>query len=179
MRRHLPKGGVVMPVGNVVYVSGALTDVPTETRPKYIAFYEDLGRMINNLGLTAYVPHWNTDPVKHKDVTPRQVDLIDRTAVTSAMLVLVVADNPSLGVGIEVEMAYHAGKPVVLLASSERVERRLISRLVRGNPSVTHEILYSTFEQGVQEAEAFIRHFLEDLSQSVLPTILMAQARSS
>ncbi len=148
-------------VSKLVYVSGALSDVPENIRQKYLDFYESIGRMIESLGLVPYVPHQNTDPVRHKDVTPKQVDLIDRIAVTSAILVVAVADNPSLGVGIEVEMAYHANKPVVLLCHRERLEQRRISRLVRGNPGVLHEIVYESQDGALAELKAFILFFLE------------------
>lgn len=157
---------------NIVYVSGALSDVPAAIRPLYLDFYESIGRKVETLGLVAYVPHLNTDPVRHKNVTPKQVDLIDRTAVTSAMLVVAVADNPSLGVGIEVEMAYHANKPVVLVCQRERIEQRLISRLIRGNPAVIHEIIYVDFADARALLETFILSFLKEQAESILPKTL-------
>ncbi len=162
-----------MSVSNVVYVSGALTDVPHDKRQQYIEFCESIGHLITAMDLRVYVPHWNTDPVKHKDVTPKQVDLIDRTAVTSAMLVIAVVDNPSLGVGIEVEMAYHANKPVVLLCKQDLVEARKISRLVRGNPAVIREIIYSDFEEARSLLGVFLDSFLKELRESVLPATLV------
>lgn len=157
---------------NIVYVSGALSDVPSDIRPQYIEFYESIGRLVESLGLTAYVPHQNTDPVRHKDVTPKQVDLIDRTAVTSAMLVVAVADNPSLGVGIEVEMAFHSSKPVVLLSERGRLEQRRISRLIRGNPAVCHEIIYDKVDEALMLLQAFLAGFMQEREESVLPDSL-------
>lgn len=156
----------------LVYISGALSDVPEGIRQEYLDFYEAIGRMVESVGLVPYVPHQNTDPVRHKDVTPPQVDLIDRTAVTSAILVVAVADNPSLGVGIEVEMAYHASKPVVLLCRKERVDARRISRLIRGNPGVVHEIVYESCDDALTRLEAFIRSFLKERAVSILPRVL-------
>ncbi len=158
----------------LVYISGALSDVPDSIRQQYLDFYESIGRMVESIGLTPYVPHQNTDPVRHKDVTPKQVDMIDRTAVTSAMLVVAVVDNPSLGVGVEVEMAYHAHKPVVLLCHGDRIAERRISRLIRGNPGVVHEIIYVNRGDALARLEAFIRSFLERQAESVLPRALIA-----
>lgn len=160
-------------IGNIVYVSGALSDVPQDIRQSYLDFYEAIGRMIESLGLTPYIPHLNTDPVRHKDVTPKQVDLIDRTAVMSSMLVVAVADNPSLGVGIEVEMAYHANKPVVLICRGDKIRERKISRLIRGNPAVVHEIEYFDEADALSLLEGFIVQFLRDAEQSVLPRSLV------
>ena len=158
----------------LVYISGALSDVPDNIRQQYLDFYESIGQMVESVGLTPYLPHQNTDPVRHKDVTPQQVDIIDRTAVTSAMLVVAVADNPSLGVGIEVEMAYHAAKPVVLLCHRDRIAERRISRLIRGNPGVVHEIIYADRGDALLELEAFVRSFLKRQAESVLPRALIA-----
>lgn len=161
----------------IVYVSGALTDVPEGSRQGYLDFYESIGRLVESLGLTPYLPHQQTDPVRHKHVTPKQVDMIDRMAVTSAMLVIAVVDNPSLGVGIEVEMAYHANKPVVLLCHRERLEQRRISRLVRGNPAIVREIVYTDKDGVLVELKAFIEEFLRQLEESVLPRTLVPQRR--
>lgn len=161
----------------IVYISGALSDVPESIRQQYLDFYESIGRVVESVGLTPYLPHQNTDPVRHKDVTPQQVDMIDRTAVTSAMLVVAVADNPSLGVGIEVEMAYHAAKPVVLLCHRDRIAERRISRLIRGNPGVVREIIYADRGDALIELEAFIRSFLERQAESVLPRALVAMTQ--
>lgn len=160
-------------MASMVYVSGALSDVPDDIRQYYINFYESIGRMVESVGLTPYLPHQNTDPVRHKDVTPKQVDMIDRMAVTSAMLVVAVADNPSHGVGIEVELAYHAAKPVVLLCHRDRIAERRISRLIRGNPGVVHEIIYVNRDDALIELEAFIRSFLKRQAESVLPRALI------
>lgn len=158
--------------GKLVYVSGALSDVPDSTRQQYLAFYEAIGQLVASIGLVPYIPHHNTDPVRHKEVTPCQVDLIDRTAVTSAMLIVAVADNPSLGVGIEVEMAYHATKPVVLLCHQDRIAQRRISRLVRGNPSVVHEIIYRDYSEALTRLEGFIQSFLQERDNGILPQLL-------
>lgn len=158
---------------SLVYISGALSDVPEDIRPGYLAFYEEIGRLVDSMGLVSYVPHLNTDPVRHKDVTPKQVDLIDRTAVMTSFLVVAVADNPSLGVGIEVEMAYHANKPVVLVCRGDKISARKISRLIRGNPAVVHEIEYIDEKDALSQIEGFITAFVQKLEQGVLPVSLV------
>ena len=159
-------------VSNLVYVSGALSDVPDTIRQQYLDFYEAIGRLVESLNLSPYIPHQNTDPVRHKDVTPKRVDFIDRTAVMSAMLVVAVVDNPSLGVGIEVEMAYHALKPVILICHKDRVVQRKISRLVRGNPSVIREIIYMDVDDALHQLEECIHSFLLERNDSILPQVL-------
>ncbi len=159
-------------MNKLVYISGALSDVPADIRPRYLEFYEAIGRLVESLELIAYVPHLNTDPVRHKHVTPAQVDLIDRTAVTSAELVIAVTDNPSFGVGEEIEIANHAAKPVVLLHQRNRLEQRLISRLIRGNPAVIAEIVFDDFADALIKLESFISSFLKERIKSILPESL-------
>ena len=159
-------------MNNLIYISGALSDVPATIRQQYLDFYEAIGNLVSDIGLVPYVPHLNTDPVRHKHVTPGQVDFIDRTAVTSAILVIAVADNPSLGVGIEVEMAYHAAKPVVLVCQQQLLEQRRISRLIRGNPAVTRELSYSDFPDALTQLKEFLVTFIKERSESILPATL-------
>jgi hypothetical protein len=161
-----------MKVRTLVYVSGALSDLPETLRTQYIAFYEAIGNAVESVGLVPYLPHQNTDPVRHRDVTPKGVDLIDRTAVTSSSLIIAVADNPSLGVGIEVEMAYHASKPVVLLCRRDRLDARRISRLIRGNPAVVRELVYEHESDALEQLEGFLRSWLRERSGGILPASL-------
>lgn len=156
----------------LIYISGALSDLPDQLRTQYLGFYEALGRMVESVGLVPYIPHQNTDPVRHRDVTPKGVDVIDRTAVTSSSLIIAVADNPSLGVGIEVEMAYHASKPVVLFCRRDRLDARRISRLIRGNPAVVRELVYEREEDALEQLEEFLRSWLHERSGSILPASL-------
>lgn len=109
-------------------------------------------------------------------MTPQQVDMIDRIAVTSSILVVAVVDNPSSGVGIEIEMAYHAYKPVVLLCHKERIQERRISRLVRGNPSVIAEITYASRDDALAQLEQVIRIFLKSQTETILPHVLKVAA---
>lgn len=168
-----PEGVVVMALfRKLVYISGALSDLPDELRTQYLEFYEAIGDVVRDLGLEPYIPHQNTDPVRHKDVTPPQVDTIDRTAVTSSVLVIAVADNASSGVGIEVEMANHSSKPVVLICDTKRLVLRRISRLIRGNPAVVHEIRYSGQDDALAQLRTFILSWLQQQENSILPASL-------
>ncbi|GEM_PF-2310727 len=115
------------------YVSGALTNLSKEERKKRKAFYEKIAKKIKEHGGFAYVPHWVTDPEKYPDVSPSEVYQVDKKAVLNAGsngAVIAVVDKPSLGVGMEIEMAVREGVPVVLLHR----EGIRVSRLARGGP---------------------------------------------
>lgn len=82
-----------------VYVSGALTNVDNHLQIK--DFYESIGALCTELGLKAYIPYVNTDPVTHSHITPQQVFETDKRAVNQADLVIAYVGVPSLGVGME------------------------------------------------------------------------------
>ena len=153
----------------LVYISGALSDLPAGVRDQHLQFYEDLGRAVESIGLEAYVPHLYTDPVRHKTASPALIDRIDRTAVSYSCLVIAVVDYPALGVGIEIEMANHAAKPVLLVCQADRVAQGRISRLARGNPAVQGEILYLDFDDAIQQVLSFLKTFLQEQTAGPLP----------
>lgn len=143
-------------LSKMVYVSGALTDMPEEERVHLRAFYEAIGRLCREFGYAVYLPHIYGDPklVAHK--TPREIDHMDRLAVTLARFVIAYVGVSSAGVGIEIEMAHHAHKPVILLYERVKLEERRISRLVRGSPAVVHEIVFTDFDDVLAQLRALL-----------------------
>ncbi|MEK7532121.1 MAG: hypothetical protein AAB579_00740 [Patescibacteria group bacterium] len=141
----------------MVYISGALTDMPEEERARLRTFYEALGRVCKEFGYAVYIPHIYGDPklVAHKE--PVEIDHMDRLAVTLSYFVVAYVGVPSLGVGIEIEMAHHAHKPVVLLYEKAKLAERRISRLVRGNPAVSWQISFTDFANAAEELRAFLK----------------------
>ena len=117
----------------LIYISGALTAQDPEHGKLLRAMYERVAEVCGELGFEPYLPHKISDPILHQDLTPEQVDDIDRAAVCSSILVIAFGDVPAIGVGIEIEMAKHAGKPVILVYSHKLFEKKLISRLARAN----------------------------------------------
>ncbi|HWQ99370.1 MAG TPA: XRE family transcriptional regulator [Candidatus Methylomirabilis sp.] len=153
----------------MVYISGALSDMEDTERARLRMFYEWVGAVCEEYGFSAYLPHRFSDPALHRNKSPQDVDRIDRTAVTLSYLVIAYVGMPSLGVGIEIEMAFHAYKPVVLLFEKERMDQRRVSRLVRGNPSVWHEIPFTDHEDAIRQLKEFLPAFLADVREQSLP----------
>jgi hypothetical protein len=140
-----------------VYISGALTNMDETQRVHLRAFYEDLGLACEAAGFDAYLPHKASDPTLARGMTPQEVDRLDRGAVTSSCLIVVYATIPSLGVGIEIEMANNAGIPIVLLTEERALELRQVSRLALGNPAVREVLSF----KGPTGARAKLLAFLE------------------
>jgi hypothetical protein len=154
------------------YISGALSDMTEEERVVLRALYERLAEACRTYGLDAYVPHLVSDPAKAPDLTPKDVDRLDREAVTSSCLVIAYVGRASTGLGIEVEMAFHANRPVVILYEKERFEARRISRLIRGNPAVVEEISFYNVEEAIMELKVFLRRFSDKRREDTLPELL-------
>lgn len=139
------------------YVCGPLTELSPEQQESVKAFYEAIGDLWGRItGTRAFVPHEHFDPVKHANFTPAQVDQAERGQVCSRTSVLiVVALAPSWGGGIEVEMAYRSGVPIIILYPAERK----VSRLLRGNPGVKIVLSYYSVEHALTEIhEVFNTH---------------------
>ena len=158
-----------------VYISGSLTVMQEDRRKRLRSHYELLAAIVERNGYGAYLPHKFSDPTLNAQMTPAEVDVNDRTAVMRSALVLAEVTVPAIGVGIEVEMAYHANIPVVLFVKNG--ER--ISRLVEGNPAVVAVIRCNPFTPDA--AEQAIHEELERLEQrpcmKTLPGVLVAQLR--
>lgn len=121
-----------------VYISGALTN--TKRAEELKGFYEALAALCSKLGLEPYVPHLVTDPSMHPNVAPRDVFDTDKNQILRSALVLAYVGEPSLGVGMEIAYAETASVPVIILYEKGKI----VSRLVRGTPTIAGEIVYST-----------------------------------
>ncbi len=144
-----------MAIVKCAYVCGPLTDLAPEQQGIVKTFYEAIGDVCTRVtGVEAFVPHKHFDPVKHVSFTPAEVDAAEREQVcnwTSALVVVPVA--PSWGGGIEVEMAYQNGVPIILICEVQQLADRKISRLLRGNPGVKDVVSYYTMEEALAELE--------------------------
>ncbi|HUC90273.1 MAG TPA: hypothetical protein VMR45_05720 [Patescibacteria group bacterium] len=162
-----------------VYIAGALTDMSEDQRANLRKFYEDIADVCREFELEPYVPHVYGDPKLVAHLTPKDIDRIDRLALTQSYLVILYAGVASTGVGVELEMAHHSNKPVVLLFEDTKLEQRTISRLVRGNPAVKGEIAFKDFSAALKELRAWLAKFHEELAGEQLPHPLRATYRSA
>ncbi len=151
------------------YIAGPLTDVGPDRRAKLRVFYESLGAVCAEFGIEPYLPHKHSDPGLHPHLTPQRVDQLDRLAVSQSSVVVAYVGEPSLGVGIEIEMANHASKPVVIMAEQTKLASRRVTRMVRGNPAVVAEIAFRDYEDAKFQLHQFLEVFVESMADQELP----------
>lgn len=141
-----------------VYISGALTDVPNVAELK--AFYEAIADLCTELGFEPYLPHKHSDPVVNANITPTEVDKMDRSRVEGSTLTLLYAGVPSFGPGIEVEIANKANRPVVVFYETDRK----VSRLLLGNPAVKISFTFTDFENALSILRGILTNWMSWMS---------------
>lgn len=136
-----------------VYISGALTGTPNIEELK--EFYENIAEVCTDLGLKPYLPHLNSDPKKHPDISASKVYEMDAAQIKNADLVVAYIGMPSLGVGAEIEIAHYSNIPVIILYESEKP----VSRMSRGNPAVIRQIIFDHKTEALEKLKLVLENF--------------------
>lgn len=112
----------------MAYVSGALTK--TRDIQNCLKLYESLGRLCENEGLTAFVPHieLDFDPEHHSPEGSQSVFKRESQAILNSELLIACLDDPSTGVGAELQLAINQGLHILAFYQ----EDVSISRYIRG-----------------------------------------------
>ena len=126
-----------------IYVSGALTGIEKPAKVK--AFYEAIGKLCEQVGFQAYVPHLKTDPIANADALPRQVFETDKHQVSTSQLVIAYLGTTSFGVGMELAYAEVNKIPIIILYE----QGKIISRFVLGIPTVIEQIQFENYEDAL------------------------------
>jgi transcriptional regulator with XRE-family HTH domain len=111
------------------YIAAALTGLSARNREATIFVGNAIAEACKELNIYAHEPRKATDPVLHKDIPPAAVYLFDRRRIVSSDLVIAVCNEPSFGVGQEIEIAASYGIPTLLV----KREGVLLSRMVTGS----------------------------------------------
>ena len=130
---------------NKVYISGGLTNISDPEKTK--KFYEDIDDLCKNLGFKPYTPHLHSDPVAHPNITPEEVYDMDYEQVAKADIIIAYIGEPSLGVGIELEIAKTLNKTIIVHYKDDQ----RITRMARGFPGTKAQIVYRDLEDGLDK----------------------------
>ena len=125
------------------YLACALTGVDADQRSLVFQISDSLSQICKKHGIDLYEPRKSTDPVHHPDVEDSEVFRKDRERVLGSDLLVFLGHFPSTGAGQELDFAYSAMLPIVIISrSNDRV-----SRMVTGIPTLSIQIRYDDPEE--------------------------------
>ncbi len=129
------------------HISGIITNLAPDQKKRYLDFYDQLAAVCRKHGWQTFVPHHFIDPQQFPASSPTEVYEREIRDLKEADVVIAYVGQPSLGVGIELEVARAQNAIVILLFETGAV----VSRLVRGNPAVIHEIVFADFPDALKK----------------------------
>jgi len=138
-----------------VYIAGELSGSTTPDERK--KFYEDIVEVCKDCGLSAYLPHHHTDPIKHAHISPQEVYKKDYDMISNAKLIIAYVGRPSLGVGTELEIARNNNTGIILIFHKD--DR--VSRMARGNPGVKKIIQYESEEDALRKLRKYLQKYTQ------------------
>lgn len=143
------------------YLASALTGLTDEQREEIFGVGDLIEDVCAAEGIELYQPYKHTDPKMHAGISAQEVFKIDRDLVLGSDLLIHIAHYASTGSGEELDIAYNGLIPIILVAPAERT----LSRMIRGIPSLKHELFYGDLEQLAHEMRSAlidIRPLLEE-----------------
>ncbi len=136
-----------------IYISGGLTR--SENPDGQEKFFENIAELCEELGFSVYLPHKHTDPIKHPNITPKEVYEKDYGIVANAKIIIAYVGEPSLGVGIELEIAKNNNTDIVLIFH----KNDKVSRMARGVPGVKFIVQYDSEEDALNQLRDVLRNY--------------------
>jgi transcriptional regulator with XRE-family HTH domain len=147
----------------MAYFASALTGLNPKQRKELWALDEKVHQVCNSYDsypLVLYRPRTKTDPVENRDIPARKVYEIDQEHVATADLLILAAIFPSLGAGMELQLAYQACTCVILIKKKDQE----LSRMVLGCPVRLEIVEYTDLSDLESELRAAIDKLLPDLT---------------
>jgi nucleoside 2-deoxyribosyltransferase len=158
-----------------VYISCALTHVPRVVFQQYVAFIHKVADALRSAGVRQVTYALiNSDPQlaeKPFNERARLCYVWDRELVEQADVIIAEATFPSIGMGIELQVAESLGKPIILIfqrddeykaapadyRNPDSTEHTLqigdgyVSLMALGLPNIFHAIGYTDHDQAMQD----------------------------
>jgi Predicted transcriptional regulators len=127
------------------YFASALTGLSNEQEEEIKDLdqkVDEICKRYSSYPVVLYRPRLKTSPKDNPDVSPRDVYEIDQERVTSADVVILAAIFPSLGAGMELQLAYQSCSSVILI----KKQGQPLSRMVIGCPVRMEIVEYSDLD---------------------------------
>lgn len=151
----------VEPLRLSAYLASALTGLTDDQRQLIFHLSDTISEVCSRFGVDVYEPRKASDPVHHSDIPASTVWKMDRDRVLSSDLLIHLAHFPSTGAGEELDFAYNALIPIILISHSDSK----ISRMITGIPGFKLDIRYSQPEElrgQLEESLVAIRPILDE-----------------
>lgn len=170
---HLPAGrleelGEVLPlpipsepVSLTGYLACALTGLDDLQRKYVFQVSDAVAIECQAQGIELYEPRKVTDPNFNSDIQDTKVFEIDRDRVLNSDVLIFLSHFPSVGAGQELDFAYNAMIPIIVVYHSDA----RVSRMVTGIPGLIVKIPYSEPEQ--------LRELLRNEIETLKPILQM------
>ena len=131
------------PISLDAYLASALTGLSRDERSLVFQISDTVSEICRKHNINLYEPRKQTDPVHHADVQDSEVFKLDRERVLRSDLLIHLGHFPSTGAGEELDFAYNALVPIIILSrTGDRV-----SRMITGIPSLSIRVEYSEPEE--------------------------------
>jgi len=141
------------------YLASALTGLEKDQRSLIFHLSDIVSTICEKHGINLYEPRKKTDPVHHPEVHDTKVFTTDREGVLASDLLIYLSHFPSTGAGQELDFAYNAMLPIIVISRDEDT----VSRMVTGIPTFNVQIKYSEPEE--------MRVRLDDCLDTIKPLI--------
>lgn len=149
------------------YFASALTGLSPRQKKEIYALDEkvsDVCKKYSAYSVALYRPREYTSPEDNSELPPREVYETDRERVVTADLIIFAAIFPSLGAGMELELAHQACSTIILL----RKKGQKVSRMVTGCPVPMVEVEYSSLRDLEGKLVAAMNQVLPIIAQARL-----------
>ena len=125
------------------YLACALTGLDEDKRSLVFQISDTISQICKNHGIDLYEPRNQTDPVHHPHVEDIEVFKTDRERVLNSDILIFLSHYPSVGAGQELDFAYNAMLPIVII--SRNTDK--VSRMVTGIPTFKVHLQYDEPEE--------------------------------
>jgi len=125
------------------YLASALTGLDKDQRSLVFQLSDTISLICEKHGIDLYEPRKKTDPVHHPNVNDKDVFMTDRERVLSSDLLIFLSHYPSTGAGQELDFAYSAMLPIIII--SRNTDK--VSRMVTGIPTFSVHLQYDEPEE--------------------------------
>lgn len=175
-----------------VYIACSLTHVKKEHFEEYTTFIKELSRELDKIGIKSKYALRDSDPLlsnyKKKDRAKLCYEW-DRNMVLESDLIIAEGSFPSIGLGMELEIANHANIPIVLIyrkyndfnadekkykldndrVYSLEIGNRIVSVMAQGCPAIIYESIYTNSIDGINCILEYIKNYKANYDLRLTP----------